>query len=307
MQWKKRWGRCSRAALLVTLSLSACSIAPPAAPTSDAAARESLFAVSWMRSSLERHFLVEQTYRAATAALDGAIAAPGTAAIEQASMSGYASLPPAVVMDIDETTIDTMEFAARLVRERRYFDREVAVREWPAWLRDPDNGRAVPGAAAFVAAARSRGVQVIFVTNRECPAPVAGARAAGDCPERTATVRALARSGVPDVREEDVWMAGGAERWPVDKSSRRLAIAKTHRIVMLVGDDLQDFVPRSVAEQWRAAPAARAGDAFGVRWFLLPNPVYGSWERFVGRSCPDGAERVDAAHLCHDRALVLPR
>jgi acid phosphatase len=306
MRHRRAWGRTAGSAIaLLAALLGACATHTAPAGTS-AANRESLLALSWVRNSLEYPFLAEQTYRAATAALDRAVSEPGTAALEQSTLAGFAALPPAVVMDIDETTIDTSAFSARLLREGRYFDRDVAMREWPAFLRDPGSGEAVPGAVGFVQAARARGLRVIFVTNRDCPVP-APDTAAPQCTERTAAVQALARLGIPDVREADLWTTGGVERWPTDKSSRRAAIARTHRIVMLVGDDLQDFVPQAVAERMRSGTSVPLPDLFGSRWFLLPNPVYGSWERFAARECTQGGARPDLGYRCHERAVQAGR
>lgn len=285
----------------LALLLSACASAPPGERSEADANRESVLAIAWMRNALEHRFLAEQTYRTATAALDRAVAEPGTAALEQEGMTGYAALPPAVVMDIDETTIDTMAFAAQLVQDRGYFDREVAERDWPAWLSNPANGEAVPGAVAFVKAAQARGLRVVFVTNRDCPVPAAGAPDA-PCAEHAAAQGALARLGIP-VPEEDVWTAGGKENWPADKKGRREAIAKRYRIVMLVGDDLQDFVPQALAERMREGDLGN-GDRFGTRWFLLPNPVYGSWYRHVARPCTDGGAHPERAYECLYRSLA---
>jgi len=44
-----------------------------------------------------------------------------------------------------------------------------------------------------------------------------------------------------------------------------------------VGDDLRDFVDRPVFDARRS----ELESMFGSRWFLLPNPVYGSWERAI--------------------------
>ena len=56
-------------------------------------------------------------------------------------------------------------------------------------------------------------------------------------------------------------------------------MARTHRIVLNVGDDLADFLPdvrrASVAERDRAR--CTRDDLWGTGWFLLPNPMYGSW------------------------------
>ena len=48
------------------------------------------------------------------------------------------------------------------------------------------------------------------------------------------------------------------------------------RIVMWVGDNIQDFPGGSQA--LRDAPA-EAFSRFGRDWIILPNPMYGSWER----------------------------
>lgn len=297
-RWKRAAG--AGAAFGVAMLLAGCAGVPAPGVDRDAN-RESVLAISWMRNALEHRFLAEQTYRAATAALDRAVAETGTAALEQEGMTGYAALPPAVVMDIDETAIDTMVFAAQLVRERRYFDRDVATRDWPAWLADPAHGQAVPGAVAFVNAAQARGLRVVFVTNRDCPVPLA-AGADVPCPQRTAARDALARLGIR-VPEQDIWTAGGRENWPADKKSRREAVARQYRIVMLVGDDLQDFVPQSVAETMRATDRAEP-DRFGTRWFLLPNPVYGSWYRDVARACTEGGAYPERAYACLYRSLA---
>jgi predicted secreted acid phosphatase len=46
-------------------------------------------------------------------------------------------------------------------------------------------------------------------------------------------------------------------------------------IVEWLGDNIQDFP--MLTQQARHDPAALA--EFGERYFLLPNPMYGSWER----------------------------
>ena len=48
-------------------------------------------------------------------------------------------------------------------------------------------------------------------------------------------------------------------------------------VVAWVGDNILDFPGMSQAA--RQDPAMLA--PFGSRWFILPNPMYGSWERNV--------------------------
>ena len=66
--------------------------------------------------------------------------------------------------------------------------------------------------------------------------------------------------------------------WSSDKTSRHNFIAQSYRVLMLFGDDLADFIA-----EYRSAPQTRAREAlkhneWGTKWFMLPNPMYGSWE-----------------------------
>jgi endonuclease/exonuclease/phosphatase family metal-dependent hydrolase len=62
------------------------------------------------------------------------------------------------------------------------------------------------------------------------------------------------------------------------KTLRRKFIAANYRIVALIGDDLGDFVEPKVFAGDRERLEAR----FGMNWFLLPNPMYGSWTNPYG-------------------------
>ena len=59
-------------------------------------------------------------------------------------------------------------------------------------------------------------------------------------------------------------------------------MARDYRILLLIGDDLGDFVvdPAGTVDQRHQRTAANA-DWWGRRWIMLPNPTYGSWERAV--------------------------
>jgi predicted secreted acid phosphatase len=51
-------------------------------------------------------------------------------------------------------------------------------------------------------------------------------------------------------------------------------------VLMLVGDDLNDFVDvDGLTVNGRDDVAARYGEYWGDGWYMLPNPTYGSWER----------------------------
>ena len=96
------------------------------------------------------------------------------------------------------------------------------------------------------------------------------------------TRRNLAQYGFPNTADTRTFLFRDASRGWREKGPRRAEIAKTHRIVMLAGDNLYDFI--DVAEPDRekrdAAIEKRVG-WLGTRWIVLPNPMYGSWEALI--------------------------
>src|SRR5262245_4229800 len=243
-------------------------------------------ATLWMRNSSEYRAASETVYRAAEAALAKGLADPAWTA-EPGQAGDLAGLQPAVVMDIDETVLDNSEPQLRLLREGSCFGEFPAA--WDDWVAER-RAPAVPGAVEFIRGARAmtdaagRPVRVVFVTNREC-ARRAGSDAA--CPQKEDTIANLAALGldVPTLAD-DVLLKGGRPDWGAEKLSRRQEIAGRYRIVLNIGDDLADFLPgvrrATVAERDRARCARDA--YWGRRWFMLPNPLYGSWLVALGPS-----------------------
>jgi acid phosphatase len=109
-------------------------------------------------------------------------------------------------------------------------------------------------------------VRVFYVSNR-------------DAGQIEATRDNLAKLGFPDAQTADtLYFQDPAKGWK-DKSSRRAAVAKTHRVVLMVGDNLFDFVERDQPDlAARAAMVRDNGGWWGTRWFIVPNPMYGSWD-----------------------------
>ena len=223
---------------------------------------EGLNATLWMQHAAEYRGSAEQAYRLADQALEKGLVDPGwTAALEQEG--DPRSLPPAVILDVDETVLDNSPFQGRLIRESRAFNPEM----WDAWVGEAA-APAVPGALAFTRAAADRGVTVFYVTNR-------------DSHLEAATKLNLERAGFPVSERTDVLlMRGEREGWGSDKTTRRAHVASRYRILVLVGDDLNDFLSvsrASIVERDRLESAY--SDYWGVKWIVLPNPSYGSWER----------------------------
>lgn len=268
----------------------------------DDTAREQLDAVLWTRTAAEHAALTTQVYVQATAQLP-ALAAPGSAALEQWGQSpeSLAALPTAIVLDIDETILDNSPFQARQVKARAGF----SPADWERWV-DEAAARPIPGALAFLRAAHAAGHRIFYVTNRACPLTPEPA-GADPCPQRTATMRNLVALGFPDAADpESYLMRNGEPGWrTADKTSRRAAIARRYRIIALFGDDLRDFVERDVFDARRA----ELMPMFGARWFVLPNPMYGSWERALAAPACTGRERpadCERRQLARKYSLLEP-
>jgi acid phosphatase len=236
-------------------------------------------ATLWFRNSSEFRAASETIYRGAGFALQRGLLEPSWTA-EPSQSGDLSGLPPAVVMDIDETVLDNSEPQAEMLLKGSCFDEFPKIwDDWVARRRAP----AVPGAVAFIRAAREardgegRPVRIFFISNREC-APREGSDA--PCPQQDDTLSNLEALGLgAPTLADDLMLKGERPGWESEKLARRQAVARTHRIVLNVGDDLADFLPEvrraSVAER----DLARCGraDYWGSRWFLLPNPMYGSW------------------------------
>ncbi len=247
--------------------------APDTMAASDLAAHPTLFATLWQQTSAEYRAAAWQAYDEAREILPIALADSGwTAAVEQEG-GDYSGLPPAIVLDIDETVLDNSPQQARTILAGGSFDPEA----WGAWVNEA-RAPAVPGAREFLAFADSLGVAVFYITNR-------------DQPLEEATRRNLQAEGLPlDPEVDTVLSRGEREGWGSDKTSRRAAIAERYRIVLLVGDDFNDFVSARFPREERARLVEQYGDRWGDRWIMLPNPVYGSWEGALYEEADDTPE-----------------
>ena len=264
--------------LACALALAACkptSFTAPAAgeiPPPKAAAvdpsrpNDNLNAVLWMQDSAEYGAVCETIYRAATAQLDAALADNTRDALVPEERGNAAEgLPPAVVMDVDETVLDNSPYQARLIANGKEYD-DVS---WAAWVAEK-KAQPLPGVVAFAQAAAARGITVLYLSNR-------------DEHLQAATIANLRAVGLP-VKDDSVFLGLGTvvkdcEQNGSEKNCRRRLAGQEYRVLMQFGDQLGDFVqvlantPRD-----RGQLAGKYRDWFGQRWWMLPNPSYGSWE-----------------------------
>jgi acid phosphatase len=243
------------------------------APSAAGSARdthENLNAVLWQQGSAEYQAILRGVYRLAAEQLDRALQdSRWTAIPEQAGRPDLPLLPPAVILDVDETVLDNSPEEAQRVLDRAPYDPA----RFPSWA-----GRSldafVPGAGEFLRYARGQKVEVFLVTNRSVDL-------------KSATITNLRRLGL-EFAENHV-LCLGESQWTRDKSARRLKVAADYRVLLLVGDDLGDFVSVTTPGQNGTLQLLPPSDRQGLidrysgywenRWFILPNPMYGSWEQ----------------------------
>lgn len=259
----------ARALLFAALTAPAIAFAQPvtapntvpnAVPVGGMMGQEGLNATAWVQTAAEWKIAARQAYFLATRQLDAALKDPKWNAVAEGN--GSLRLPPAVILDLDETVLDNSAYQARLVRD----DAPFTPQSWGNWVAQAD-ATAVPGAQKFLDFARKKGVQIFYVSNRSQG-------------EEAATRQNLKRLGLPVQGPADhVLTLGERPEWTSDKITRRRYVAAKHRVLLLIGDDLNDFItakPRSLQE--RLDLLEKYSASWGQKWILLSNPLYGSWE-----------------------------
>lgn len=169
--------------------------------------------------------------------------------------------PRAIVVDIDETVLDNSPSQAYGIVNKKPFN----LQDWYAWG-EKRSAKAVPGAVDFLNYAVSKGVKIFYVSNR-------------DEVQKQATIDNLKSAGFQDVSNENVILRAAES----GKEPRRKTISAKYRIVILAGDNLNDFADvferKSVDDRY--AETEKARKLFGAKYIVLPNAMYGDWESAI--------------------------
>ncbi|HUG41147.1 MAG TPA: HAD family acid phosphatase [Longimicrobiales bacterium] len=244
--------------VLALLLVSACTPAsPPATPApgpattasgepTAASVAERYREVQWFRTAAEYRALALQTYRAAGERLRE-LEAP------------LADGSWAVIIDADETLLDNSLFEKRIAEAGEAFTEEA----WDAWVLE-EAATAIPGSAEFVALVHRLGGRVAVVTNRH----------QGICPATVANLHAL---GIrPDVVLCETETSEKEPRFAMVAEGTASPALGPLRPILWIGDNVGDFPDLDQSLRNAGADAYRL---FGDRYFVLPNPMYGSWMR----------------------------
>ena len=237
------------ALLSAALLLPACAGPATGTPASAAAPQGGAaipvqLAIRWTRTAAEHRAAFRQTYAWSEARVE----------------ARAADLKPerwAVILDADETVLDNSAYQLRRADQGLGYTPE----SWTAWVME-EAAPALPGAVAFTDRVRTLGGRVAIVTNRkdhECDATRRNLEAVG---VKADAVLCRTGEGAKD------------RRFRMVQEGTTPAGLPPLEVVAWVGDNIGDF-PGGTQE-------AGADEAFlsefGTRYFVLPNPMYGSWE-----------------------------
>ena len=166
----------------------------------------------------------------------------------------------AVVVDIDETVLDNSPYEAGIIGKNFGYPSG-----WAEWINAAE-AEALPGAVEFLNYVLEKGADVFYVSNRKVEF-------------KEATMKNLKALGFPQVVDTHMLLKEETS----DKEPRRLQVRADHRIVLIIGDNLNDFdnIFRKKGVDERLASVDMVKDEFGTKFIVLPNPMYGDWEGAV--------------------------
>lgn len=208
-----------------------------------------VMATLWYQQSAEMKALYHQCYNWATRLLD-----------ENLEKS-KSNLKKAVVVDIDETLLDNSPFEVKCIEEGKGYSSE----SWKNWT-DKSIAKALPGALEFCNYAKSKNVEIFYISNRKIN-------------EVETTSKNLIDLGFPYVDDKHIIFRTEDN----SKKTRREVVSKDYEIILLIGDNLTDFSEifehRDSSLGFKLVEENKAD--FGSKFIMLPNPMYGEWESAI--------------------------
>ncbi|MFZ0219946.1 MAG: HAD family acid phosphatase [Candidatus Aquirickettsiella sp.] len=225
--------------------------------------------VKWYRDSAEKRAIYRQVYN------------NGANYVEQWVQQHQPKAKTwGVILDIDETTLDNSWYfyqCADLAENESNFEHYVTI---------PQKSVALPGAAVFTHLVHQLGGYVSLVSNRD------GSYVdASGITSLQATIANLKRQGISF---DQVILANNKKsKHPTDKNPRFNAVIRgcyagnemvwsnklpPHAVIAYFGDNIQDFPFFKQATAYALPEDTQQYAKFGYGYFILPNPLYGSWE-----------------------------
>jgi 5'-nucleotidase (lipoprotein e(P4) family) len=261
--------------LALIASISVFANAQTAAPAADLDYQTA--AVLYMQKAAEYRALAYQAFNIARLQLDADFDKKNVKRLAKAERK----MSRAIVVDIDETVLDNSPSQARGIRTNTPYNSK----DWYAWT-NMRKAKPIPGSVEFLNYAVSKGVKIFYVSNRD------------DQNEKQATIDNLKSVGFTDVSADNVLLRTSES----SKDARRAVVSARYRIVLLMGDNLDDFTSaferKSVADRFGEVDKVR--DTWGKKFIVLPNAMYGTWENAIYEY-----QRLTEAQKAEKRAAAL--
>jgi 5'-nucleotidase (lipoprotein e(P4) family) len=205
-----------------------------------------VIAVLWQQTSAEYRALCYQAFNLAALR------------IQQIPKKDFRKNKLAIITDLDETILDNSYASAQMMKEGDEFTPQ----NWNAWL-DASAATGVPGAIEFLNYAKSKGISIFYISNRDTTA-------------NQSTLSNLQKLNLPDADAAHLLLLVNTS----SKEARRNKVEANYKVVMLMGDNLNDFTKafekKSIAD--RFAETDKVKTEWGNRFIVLPNSSYGEWE-----------------------------
>ena len=223
------------------------------------------------QESAEVKGLQKQAYTLATLQLDRIL-----------SQKKDINKPLAIISDIDQTIMDDTKYQAEMLLSPGAWDNG----PWDGYYKaiGTEANVALPGAVDFFNDAKSKGVSIFYITNRD-----------HDTVELT--VAELAHAGLPYADKEHVLVMDpdGSS----NKDSRRAKVLENYDVVMYLGDNIGDFTSAFKREygaikRTELATAPEYINNWGTIWIVLPNSTYGDYVGAVWNN-EKNANRIQAS------------
>ena len=167
----------------------------------------------------------------------------------------------AIITDLDETILDNSYLQAELIKNGLLFTEGF----WKQWT-NKSAATAVPGAVEFLQMAKQKGINIFYISNR-------------DTDEVKTTLINLQKLNLPDADTAHMLFESNTS----SKEIRRQIVMKKYKVVMLLGDNLNDFTQafEKKSDDDRKAETDKVREEWGKKFIVLPNSSYGEWENAI--------------------------
>ncbi len=208
-----------------------------------------LMSTVWYQKSAEMRAIYYQSYNLAKMIIDERITTLDK------------NQKKAVILDIDETVLDNSPFEAKCIET----DKSYSKKTWNEWTQ-LSQAMALPGAVDFTNYAKNKGVDVFYISNRSET-------------QLAVTMKNMKELNFPCVDSAHFMLKTSVS----SKKQRRAMVAKDYNILLLIGDNLNDY--SEIYEKRNQNLAFDIVDKnkadFGTKFIILPNPMYGEWENAI--------------------------